>query len=138
MNTQMHVILFLGLWLSVVGAEPKPKVRAESPVSLPAVAVSTARYRDYGLSLKLNPTAVFGKKITTLEVGRKVPAESPAGRAGLKTGDELLVVNGRDRATLTIKDIDSMLFDKKVGEPVDLVIKEKSTGMVRIVRLVAE
>ncbi len=134
MKTTLRIVFLVGLPLWALGAEKK----VPAPVALSPMVVSSARYRDYGLSLKMNGTAVFGKKITTLEVGKKVAPGSPADRAGLKSGDKLVSVNGRKRDVLTIKDIDSTLFDRKIGDQVELVVEEKNSGTIRTVKLIAE
>jgi hypothetical protein len=128
------------LWITAANAQdaaPAPP----SPVSLPKVVVSTPVWRDFGFSIggkrkSLLPTK--NAKFTELRVGTSITPGSPAEKAGLKTGDIIEKVNGRAATDLTLRDVDRLLFGKKLGERVELDVRRPSEKTSQRVELVID
>jgi carboxyl-terminal processing protease len=70
-------------------------------------------------------------------VVRIVFPDSPAARAGLRAGDLIVGVNGRDAAGLTVSDLTG-LIEGPAGSPVTLSIRPAAGGEARQVAIVRE
>jgi C-terminal processing protease CtpA/Prc len=65
--------------------------------------------------------AVLGQSQDQRLVLREVPPDLAAGRAGLRPGDELILIDGRDVRELDEKDVHQVLGGA-VGDPVKLTL----------------
>lgn len=67
-----------------------------------------------------------------------IPEHLAAGRAGLRTGDELLLIDGQDVRRLSDTDL-SRLLEGAVGEPVNLTLaRGKEVLVIELKRSMAE
>ena len=104
------------------------------PVTLPPYEVVGERITDFGMSVRTNFGVALGGKIEWMRVGTVVDGSSAA-LAGLRTDDQILLV---DRVSVRALERDAMLtafFDRGVGDRLTLVIREDRTRRFRQVTL---
>jgi membrane-associated protease RseP (regulator of RpoE activity) len=114
-------------------APPRPRPGGE-PIALPGYEVREAVFTDFGLSVRTNPEVKFGAAITWMQISAVLPG-SAAAQLGLLPGDSILALDGRP---ITEFDRDAMLailFLRKQGDRVDLLILGEHGGMPRFIAL---
>ena len=74
--------------------------------------------------------AILGRQADGRLYLRQVPPELAAGKAGLREGDEILLIDGRDVRTLDERQVHHALSGE-VGQPVKLTL-QRGTGVLRV------
>lgn len=110
--------------------------RSGTPTPLPAFKVQEWAFADFGLSVKTNFEVAVGERVQWMEVSSTEP-DSSARKAGLLPGERILAINARQVTGLTKSGLEELLFLRKAGEQVRLLVLGPGHGLPRFVSLVA-
>lgn len=139
----LPLLAILTLFLSrpYVCAKEKSKDLPPPPIEqthkLDTMEVKTNPFADWGISIHWRGslwTKIGGGPAKVMYVSLVV-GRSPAEKAGVQLGDEIVAVNGIPRSELNVRDLKKQFYNTERGEKVSLELRDQASGLSRIVEL---
>jgi hypothetical protein len=115
-----------------------PNVKNEGePLEMPAYAVQESAFTDFGMSVKTNMEVKWGGYVAWMQVSGVV-LESSAAKQGLRPTDRILAIDDRLIAKFNRDAMLEVLFQRKTGDKVKLLVLGAKQALPRFVTLTAE
>lgn len=115
---------------------PASRPATADAIRLAAVKVNEWPLSDFGMSVKTNFEVAQGENVQWMEVSGVEP-DGPAAGARLSIGDRILAIDGTLVTTLTRDGLLDVLFKRKTGDRVRLLVARRNEALPQFVRLAA-